>query len=118
MASLRNANGKSVIDEAEAEADAQKIEQAKAKLEEARQFLDPSKIDAERMRGETADGLQEVFSKLQRDIKTWEERCDTTAKYIRSVVKKYQRIDREYAQKIGGHYSSSGAIHGGGTKSF
>lgn len=118
MASLRNANGKIVIDEAEADADAKKIEQAKTKLEEARQFLDPSRIDAERMRGETADGLQEVFSKLQRDIKTWEERCDTTAKYIKSVVKKYQRIDREYAKKIGGHYSSSGAIHGGGTKSF
>lgn len=118
MASLRNANGKIVIDEAEAEADAKKIEQAKAKLEEARQLLDPSKIDPERMRGETANGLQEVFSKLSKDCKTWEERCDTTAKYIRSVVKKYQRIDREYAQKLSGHYSSSGAIHGGSGKNF
>ena len=100
MAKLRDSNGRIVIDEAEAESDASKIEQARAKLEEARNLLDKSKLDPERMRGETLTSLEEVFSSLGKNFKIWEERCDLTAKYIRSVVRKYQRIDREYAQKV------------------
>lgn len=102
MAGLRDSDGRIVIDEAEAEAEAKKIEQAKAKLEEAQKLLDPAKLDSEHMRGETLDALGETFSRLSKDLKNWEEQCGATAKYIRTVVKKYQRIDREYAAKIKG----------------
>ena len=43
MAGLRDSNGRIVIDEAEAEAEAKRILQAKAKLEEARSILDSLK---------------------------------------------------------------------------
>lgn len=109
MAGLRDSNGRIVIDEAEAEAEAKRILQAKAKLEEARSILDPSKIDAEHMRGETRDALEEVFSKLSRDFKQWEDKCNATADYIRVTVKKYQRIDKEYAAKVGGFSGSGGS---------
>ena len=100
MAKLRDSSGKIVIDEAEAEADAKKIEQARAKLEEARNLLDKSKLDHERMRGETLTSLENIFSNMAKNFQTWEEHCDLTVKYIRSVVSKYQRLDREYAQRV------------------
>ena len=107
MAGLRDSNGRIVIDEAEAESEARKIEQAKAKLDEARVYLDSSKLDSERMRGETRDALDEVYSRLTADFKKWEESCGMTAKYIRDIVKQYQKIDREYAAKVRG-FSGSG----------
>lgn len=112
MARLRNSNGQIVIDETEAEADAKKIEQAKAKLEEAHKLLDPSKLDSYCMRGETRDALEEIFSKLLSEFKSWEDNCSAASKYIRDVVKKYQRIDREYTAKISG--SSSNRFSGSG----
>ncbi|MBQ7578041.1 MAG: hypothetical protein IJT21_07250 [Synergistaceae bacterium] len=112
MAKLRDSNGRIVIDEAEAEADAKKIELARAKLEEARSFLDRAKLDSNRMHGDTLTALEEVYSKLSKDFNTWEERCTLTAKYIRAVVNKYQRIDREYAQKIANRGHSSGGRNG------
>jgi len=102
MAGLRDSNGRIVIDEAEAEADAKRIEQAKAKLEEARNLLKSSQLDSSRMHGETLDALSEAWSKLSTDCQKWERHCDRTARYIRSVVSKYQRLDREYAAKIKG----------------
>ena len=110
MAKLRDSSGKIVIDELEAEADARKIEQARAKLEEARNLLDRSKLDSGRMQGDTLTALEDVYAKLAKDFKTWEDRCNLTAKYIRTVVSKYRRIDREYAQKINGR--SSGGRNG------
>ncbi len=54
------------------------------------------------MRGETFDALSEAYAQLSGGLKTWGKSCDSTAKYIRSVVSKYQRLDREYAAKIKG----------------
>lgn len=102
MAGLRDSNGRIVIDEAEAEADAKKIEQAKAKLEEARNLLKSSQLDSSRMRGETLEALRDAYANLSNGLKTWERSCENTAKYIRSVVSKYRRLDREYAAKIKG----------------
>ena len=99
MAGLRDANGQIVINEQEAEADIRKINQAKAKLAEARRMLNPSKLDDERMLGATRDALNEKLAKMNSDLDNWEHSCDSAAKYIRSVVDKYRRIDREYTQK-------------------
>ena len=105
MAGLRDANGQIVINEQEAESDIRKINQAKAKLVEARRMLNPSKLDDGRMLGATRNALNEKLAKMNRDLDTWEQNCDSAARYIRSVVDKYRRIDREYTQKarnIGG----------------
>ena len=99
MAGLRDSSGSIVINEEAAEADIRKIQGAIAKLVEARKLLDPSKIDDEQMRGDIKDGYQSVLAKLTRDISTWEMKCKSTIQYIRSVVAKYQRIDREYARR-------------------
>ncbi|MBR0076063.1 MAG: hypothetical protein IJP96_09945 [Synergistaceae bacterium] len=102
MAKLRDSNGRISIDEAEAEAEIKKLMQAKAKLEEASKFLEPSKLDSEHMNGETLNALKIVFSTLQKDFTQDENWCDTTSKYIRAVVNKYRMLDRQYAQKVRG----------------
>ena len=103
MAKFRNSN---------AEAEVQKIKQAKTKLEEAHKLLNPSKLDSECMQGETRDALEEIFRKFSEELGIWEEGCSTIATHILNTVKKYKDIDREYADKInGGQFSGSGASH-------
>ena len=96
---LRDSSGTIVIDEAEAEADIRRVQTAREKLEEARQYLNPASIDGERMYGLTRDALEEQFTRMNKDLTEWEEFCDETVSYIRHVVAEYQRIDREYAAK-------------------
>lgn len=102
MSGLRDSSGTIVIDEEEAEADIRRIENAKSKLEDVKQLLDPSKIDSERMRGLSRDALEEVFTKMTRNLTEWQSLCDGSVRYIRHVVSEYQRIDREYAAKAKG----------------
>ena len=99
MAGLRNSEGQIVIDKQEAENDIRKIEQAKAKLADVRKMLEPSKLDDAHMLGETRNALNESFTKMNRELKNWEEKCTLVVRTIRSVVAKYERIDREYARK-------------------
>ena len=99
MSGLRDASGAIVIDEAEAEEDIRRVQQARASLEEAKQYIAPASIDSERMFGQTRDALEEQFTRMNKDLAEWEEFCDSTISYIRSVVAEYQRIDREYASK-------------------
>lgn len=98
-AGLRDASGSIVIDEAEAEEDIRRVLQAKESLEEAKQYINPSAIDSDRMHGQTRDALEEQFTKMNKDLADWEEFCDETISYIRHVVAEYQRIDREFAAK-------------------
>ena len=100
MAGLRDSNGKIVIDEAEAEADIRRIEQAKSKLLQVRQILDPKKLDASRMTGDTKDALEEKYLKINKDIDEWVDICNSSIKYIRNIVANYKRIDHEFAQKV------------------
>ena len=99
MSGLRDASGAIVIDEAEAEEDIRRVQQARSSLEEAKQYLDPAGIDSERMYGLTRDALEQQFMKMNKDLADWEEFCDATISYIRNIVAEYQRIDREYAAK-------------------
>ena len=99
MSGLRDASGAIVIDEAEAEEDIRRVQIAREKLEEAKQYLDPASIDSERMFGQTRDALEEQFTRMNKDLNDWQEFCDATISYIRHVVAEYQRIDREYAAK-------------------
>lgn len=99
MSGLRDSSGAIVIDEAEAEEDIRRIQQARSKLDEAKQYLNPASIDTERMSGLTRDALEEQFSRMNKDISEWENICESTIGYIRRVVAEYQRIDREYAAK-------------------
>ena len=99
MSGLRDASGAIVIDEAEAEEDIRRVQQARSSLEEAKQYLDPTSIDSERMYGLTRDALEQQFMKMNKDLADWEEFCDATISYIRNIVAEYQRIDREYAAK-------------------
>ena len=110
MAGLRNSNGQIVIDEREAMSDVRKINQAKAKLAEVREMLNPSRLDDSRMLGETRNALSGNLTKISKELSNWEEKCDVVAKYIMTVVEKYKRIDREYASKVasGGAHSNSG----------
>ena len=96
---LRDSSGTIVIDEAEAEEDIRRVQAARERLEEAKQYLDPASIDGERMYGQTRDALEEQFTKMNKDLNDWQEFCDETVSYIRHVVAEYQRIDREYAAK-------------------
>ena len=99
MSGLRDASGTIVIDEAEAEEDVRRIQQARSKLDEAKQYLDPASRDSERMCGLTRDALEEQFAKINKDLSAWENFCEETTQYIRRIVAEYQRIDREYAAK-------------------
>ena len=97
MSGLRDASGKIVIDEAEAEEDVRSIELARSKLDEAKRYLDPRTIDGGRMYGAARDALEEQLSKIAYDLSDWQDRCDTSVRYIRHVVAEYKRIDKEYA---------------------
>ena len=99
MSGLRDSSGTIVIDEAEAEEDIRRVQQAREKLEEAKQYLAPSSIDSERMYGSARDVLEEKFSQMNKDLSAWETFCEETIGYIRRVVAEYQRIDQEYAAK-------------------
>ncbi|MBQ7220141.1 MAG: hypothetical protein IJS28_04090 [Synergistaceae bacterium] len=99
MSGLRDASGTIVIDEAEAEEDIRRVQNARASLEEARQYLDPASIDSERMYGMTRDAIEEQFTRMTKDLTDWQDYCDATVSYIRNIVAEYQRIDREYAAK-------------------
>ena len=99
MSGLRDSSGQIVIDEAEAEEDVRRVRQAREKLEEVKQYLDPASIDSERMYGMTRDALEEQFTRMNKDLADWEEFCDATIDYIHRVVAEYQRIDKEYAGK-------------------
>ena len=99
MSGLRDSSGTIVIDEAEVEEDIRRVTQARTKLDEAKQYLDPAGIDSERMRGLTRDALEEQFAKMNKNLTEWEDFCEETISYIRKVVAEYQRIDREYAAK-------------------
>ncbi len=97
MSGLRDASGKIVIDEAEAEEDVRSIELARSKLDEAKKYLDPRSIDSERMYGAAYEALEEQLGRIAYDLSDWQDRCDTSVKYIRHVVSEYKRIDKEYA---------------------
>ena len=99
MSGLRDSSGTIVIDEAEAEEDIRRVQQARDRLEEAKQYLAPSSIDGDRMYGSARDALEEKFIQMNKDLSEWEDFCDETISYIRMVVEEYQRIDREYAEK-------------------
>ena len=99
MSGLRDAKGTIVIDEAEAEEDIRRVQMAREKLDEAKQYLDPASIDQERMQGRTREALEEQFMKMNKDLSEWETACEETISYIRRIVAEYQRIDREYAEK-------------------
>ena len=99
MSGLRDSSGTIVINEAEAEEDIRRVQQARAKLEDAKQYLAPSSIDSERMYGLTRDALEEQFTRMNKDLADWEDFCDATVSYIRRVVAEYQKIDKEYAAK-------------------
>ena len=99
MSGLRDASGAIVIDEAEAEEDIRRIQQACSKLDEARQYLNPASIDNTRMSGLTRDALEEQFTRMNKDLSDWENICEGTISYIRRVIAEYQRIDREYTAK-------------------
>ena len=99
MSGLRNSSGMIVIDEAEAEEDIRRVQEARASLEEAKQFLNPAGIDTERMFGLTRDALETQFTRMNKDLAAWEDFCDSTISYIRNIVAEYQRIDREFAAK-------------------
>ena len=101
MAGLRNSNGQIVIDEREAEDTIKKINQAISKLSDARQAIQSSRLDENRMKGGVHDALAEVFSKFNKELNEWESNCNSTIKYLRSVVNHYKKLDREYAAKAG-----------------
>ena len=102
MSGLRDASGTIVIDQAEAEEDIRRIQQARQKLDEAKKYLDPSAIDPERMYGVTRDALEEQFTRMNKDLAEWEGFCEETISYIRRTVAEYQRIDKEYSTKAKG----------------
>lgn len=102
MAGLRNYNGQIVINEQEAAADIKRLRQAKQKIEEARAMLDPAKLDDEQMLGAARNAYVEVLEKLRKELGDRASACESTAVYIRNVVEKYQRIDREFAAKARG----------------
>lgn len=99
MRGLRDSTGQIVINEAEAESDIRKIEQAKSKLSEAIRILNPSGIDSGRMLGDTRDALDEKLNAINKEIQMWDNRCTTVVRFIRNVVQNYKRIDREYSQR-------------------
>lgn len=102
MSGLRDASGTIVIDEAEAEEDIRRIEIARERLNEAKQILNPANIDGERMFGAARDALEEQLTKIGQDLSDWQDRCNTSVKYIRHVVAEYKRLDREFAAKAKG----------------
>jgi hypothetical protein len=102
MAGLRDSSGQIVIDEHEAAADVRNIDEARAKLAEARRMLDPSKLDDSRMLGMTRDALSALLEKACKDLDGREAKCDQTKDFINKTVAHYQRIDRELSASMRG----------------
>lgn len=102
MAGLKGYDGNIVIEESEAKADIDNIKQAVTKLQKARELLNPAKIDDACMAGTMRAALDSQLNKLCADLKKFEESCGSTNGYIKKTVEKYQRIDREVAEKMRG----------------
>lgn len=99
MAGLRNSDGHIVIDKQQAESDIRNIEQTRQKLAEVRKMIDPSKLDDSHMLGETRTALADSLTKMNKELREWESKCEAVANEIKRVVSRYERIDREYAQR-------------------
>jgi hypothetical protein len=102
MAGLRDFSGQIVIDEQEAAADIRNIDEARAKLAEARRLLDPRKLDDARMLGETRNALTVLLEKACKDLDDREAKCDRTKQFIKDTVAAYRRIDRELSESMRG----------------
>ena len=103
MSGLRDSSGTIVINEHEANLDIRNIDEAKAKLAEARKLLDPGKLADDRMLGATRDAFGELLTKICKELSDREAKCDETRNFIRTVVEHYKRIDRELSQRMRGN---------------
>ena len=103
MAGLRNSNGDIVIDEHEAALDMKNIDEARAKLAEARKLLDPNKLVDSRMFGATRDEFGGLLVKICKELGERENKCNDTRNFIKAVVETYKRIDREYSERMRGN---------------
>ncbi|MDR1472248.1 MAG: hypothetical protein LBS75_06970 [Synergistaceae bacterium] len=102
MAVYRDSSGRIMIDEGEARSDVKKIDSAKSKLAQARDLLNPGKIDGLVVGGSAREALDEKLAKICADLSQLETSCGDTGNFINSTVAKYQRIDREIRDSIRG----------------
>jgi hypothetical protein len=100
MSGLRDSSGQIVIDEHEAAMDIRNIDEARAKLAEARRLLDPGKLDDNRMLGMTRDAFGALLGKIYKELDEREIKCDATKEVIKKTIEKYQRIDRELRESL------------------
>jgi hypothetical protein len=100
MAVYKDSRGKITIDEGEAKSDVKKIDSAKAKLAQARDLLNPDKIENLLLGGTAREALNEQLAKINRELARLESSCGETAGFINRTVAKYQRIDQELRDSI------------------
>lgn len=99
MAGLKDSSGQIVINDREAEADIRKINNAKRRLENVIDMLDPSKLDDNKLQGETKAALEDQLHTAISKLKDLSNQCEAIVRYIRGVVTVYKAIDKAYANQ-------------------
>jgi hypothetical protein len=102
MSAYRDTSGKITIDEGEARSDVSKINSARSKLAQARDMLNPDKIDSLAIGGTMREALGGQLARVCKDLSKLETSCEDVGNFINSTVGKYQRIDRELRDSMRG----------------
>lgn len=91
---LKDASGRITIDEYAAQQDIQRLEQAKAALENSKRAVENLIHQASGEQGQTAAAMVEKATELRDQINSMIARLQETSSFISSTVAHYREVDR------------------------
>lgn len=91
-----------VIDQAAAQADIAKMNQAINHLNQARRTVNQLLAEAESMQGQTAQAIREKAQEMQTRIDRLTRQLQNSVNLISRTVRHYQELDEAHAAKIRG----------------
>ena len=91
-----------VIDQAAAQADIAKMNQAISHLNQARRTVSQLLAEAETMQGQTAQAIREKAQEMQTRIDRLTRQLQNSVNLISRTVRHYQELDDAHAAKIRG----------------
>ena len=97
---LKDSSGRITIDEYAAQQDIQKINQAKAALENSKKAIENLINQASNEQGQTAVAIVEKATELRNQINTMIGRLNETSSFISSTIAHYQEVDRLVKEAI------------------
>ena len=97
---LKDSSGRITIDEYAAQQDIQKINQAKAALENSKKAIENLINQASNEQGQTAVAIVEKATELRNQINTMIGRLNETSSFISRTIAHYQEVDRLVKEAI------------------